>query len=305
MKKILVIGSLNMDFVINVDEMPKKGETIMGIDMVQNPGGKGANQAYALGKLGGASAMIGAVGKDSYGEKLIMNLESVNVDTSGIKKCDGTYTGNAFVYVDRNGENSITVMAGANHCVTTELIDENIELIKESDIVIMQLEIPLDTAVYAAKRAFELGKTVILDPAPAPETMPEEIFKYVDFIKPNETELMTLTGMATDTEEEIEAAGRVLLEKGAKAVIVTLGEKGSMLINEKKSEHFPGKKVKTVDTTAAGDSFTAAFAIALAEGKDCREAIEYGSKVSAIVVTRKGAQASIPTREEVEEKEEI
>ncbi|HHX62853.1 MAG TPA: ribokinase [Epulopiscium sp.] len=301
MSKILVIGSLNMDFVIEVDQMPKKGETIFGKNIKLVPGGKGANQAYSVGKLGGEVSMIGAVGDDVYGKALISSLESVGVNTSGIKVIKDEPTGNAFITVDRDGDNSIIVVAGTNNCVTKEMIDHNIALIDDCDSVVMQLEIPLETVEYAACIAREKGKRVILDPAPAPQYLPENLIKNVNIMKPNETELQTLTGMQTETREQVITAAKVLIDKGVEMVIVTLGEKGSILVSKEEVIAVESERVVAVDTTAAGDCFTAAFTVALTQGKSYEEAVKYGNKVSAIVVTRKGAQASIPTADEVEQ----
>lgn len=303
MAKILIVGSLNMDFVIDVEEMPKVGETIICKEFELFPGGKGANQAYAIGKLGGEAVMIGAVGKDPYGERLIQNLNSVGVSTRGIEIIDNCSTGTAFITVNKNGENSIIVIPGANNRITKEMIDKNIKLIYDCDIVIMQLEIPMEIVMYVSKIAKQNGKTVILDPAPALEDLPDELLRNVDIIKPNETELKTLTGINTDSVKNIVLASRVLIKKGVGVVIVTLGSRGSMLITNDMYKHFTVKEVKAIDSTAAGDSFTAAFALYRSKGKTCEEAIEFGNRVSTVVVTRKGAQTSVPNYDEIVELE--
>lgn len=300
MKKIVVIGSLNMDCVIETPHMPKKGETISGRSVTLIPGGKGANQAYAAGVLGGKVAMIGAVGSDSFGETLKSNLRNAGVDISSVSVIENETTGQAFITVDDGGENSIIIIAGTNGMVTKELVQRCQDKIKESDIVIMQLEIPLETVQYTKDLAVSLGKTVIIDPAPAVEDLPDDFFENVDYIKPNETELQILTGRKMKTEAELAEGAKEMLSRGVKQVIVSLGEKGCLLVSDEGEKFFPANKVKAVDTTAAGDSFTAAFALALSEGRSCEEAIRFGQKVSAIVVTRKGAQTSIPTREEVD-----
>lgn len=299
MQKIVVVGSLNMDVVIETPHMPERGETISGrtIDMVS--GGKGANQAYAIGKLGGDVTMIGAVGKDAAGEALLHNLRSVNVDVTGVKKMENGTTGQAFIAVDDDGDNSIIIIAGTNGLVTKELIDEKADIIKKSDIVIVQFEIPLDVVEYVKEMAVKEGKTVIVDPAPAVPDLPEHFWNGIDYIKPNETELAILTGLKLDTREELIKGARVMIDKGVKNVIVSLGSKGCLRVTRKTEEFFCSYKVKALDTTAAGDSFTAAFALALSQGKSDDEAISLGQKVSSIAVTRKGAQTSIPTMEEV------
>ena len=299
MKKIAVVGSLNMDIVIETPHMPKGGETISGRNVTLIPGGKGANQAYAVGKLGGDITMIGAVGRDSSGEALLENLKSVNVNVSGIRRMEEGVTGQAYITVDDHGENSIILIAGTNGLVTTELIDDHMDVLRECDIVIMQLEIPLDVVEYVKEFAVEEGKTVIVDPAPAISNIPDHFWKGIDYIKPNETELAILTGLKMETREELVQGTRMMIGKGVKNVIVTLGGDGCLFVTNETEEFFPAHKVKAVDTTAAGDSFTAAFALALSQGKEYKEAIELGQKVSSIVVTRKGAQTSIPTMGEV------
>ena len=281
MKRILVVGSLNMDIVIETPCMPKAGETIAGKSIAQIPGGKGANQAFAAGKLGGNIAMMGAVGNDEKGEKLLESLKGVGVDISRIEVMNDIPTGQAFITVDDQGENAIIIIAGANGKVTKELIDSNLALIKQSDIIIMQLEIPLEIVGYVKKIVEEDGKIVILDPAPAIKDIPEN--------------------MEVKNRKDITEAAKILIKKGVKNVIVTMGGDGCLYINKDIEEFFPAYPVKAIDTTAAGDCFTAAFALALSQNKNWKEAIEFGQKASSIAVTRKGAQTSIPTREEVDE----
>lgn len=300
MKKIMVIGSLNMDSVVETPYMPKAGETISGKSVELIPGGKGANQAYAAGKLGGNVGMIGAVGADAFGTVLKENLEKVGVDTAGVEVMEGETTGQAFITVDSKGENSIIIIAGTNGLVTKEMVDKQRKLIEESDIVIMQLEIPIETVVYAKELARSLGKQIIVDPAPAVADLPEHFWEGIDYIKPNETELSILTGKDIHTRQDAIEGARTLIGKGVGAVLVTLGGDGCLYVTGTKDRLFPAAKVKAVDTTAAGDSFTAGFALALSEGKTYEEAICFGQKVSAIAVTRKGAQTSVPTRKEVE-----
>lgn len=301
MKKILVIGSLNLDMVVNVDHTPLVGETILSDKMELIPGGKGANQACAAGCLGADVAILGAVGKDTYAEIQKESLRSAGVDVSHLVYRESDATGLAMITVNKDGDNSIVVVAGANATLSPKDIDNNRDLIEACDIVIFQLEIPLETVSYAAKLAKSLGKTVILDPAPVPKEFPEELYKYVDIIKPNETELGMLTGIS-NAENHLTEAIELLRSRGAKNVLVTLGEKG-VYINEEngKSSKIPALKVEAIDTTAAGDAFTAALASMLVDGKSLVEAAQFANYVSAIVVTRKGAQSSIPMLEEVVE----
>ena len=289
-----------MDFVVEVDKMPLPGETILGKNFTLVPGGKGANQAYAIGKLGTNVSMLGAIGNDEYGKKLLENLNSVNVDTTAVSKFDNINTGCAFINVDETGENSIIVISGANKNITKEMILDNINVIENSDIIVMQLEIPIEIVTLVAKTAKEKGKIVILDPAPAVYNIPEELLSNVDIIKPNETEIQILSGKQTKTTDDIISAANELINKGVKVVIVTLGEKGSLVVAKNYAKRFNSLNVKAIDTTAAGDSFTAALAKSLLEGKNIEDSIKYSHLVSSIVVTKKGAQTSIPSQSEVD-----
>ena len=299
MGKILVIGSLNIDMVMRVDHMPAVGETILCDGMKLVAGGKGANQACAAGRLGTDVTMLGAIGNDSHGEMQRDSLQRSGVDVSGLITKESVSTGTAFITVNKEGNNSIVVVQGANAQFTPEDIAAHRDLLEECEIVILQLEIPMDTVLYAAKLARTLGKTVILDPAPVPEHFPEELYQYVDIIKPNESELSRLTGIA-DAQNHLEEAVQIVKDHGVRNVLVTLGGDGVYLDTENEPPvHIPAKKVEVVDTTAAGDSFTAALAAMLLEGKTLKEAAEFANQVSAIVVTREGAQDSIPTLQEV------
>ena len=298
MKNICVIGSLNMDLVVNVDKMPKPGQTIIGSNFKEVPGGKGANQAVAMARLNGNVSMIGKVGEDGFGQTLINSLKNDKVDTTYIKTTKGA-TGVALITVDNNAQNSIVVSPGANFEVKEEDIDNNIESIKNSDIVVLQLETPLNTIKYALKKSKELNKYTILNPAPALK-LDDEIIKNVDLLTPNETELEIISGVSIETEEDIQKAAQIMIEKGVKELIVTLGSKGSLYINKEKSIFKKAYKVEAVDTTAAGDSYTAALAVALSKDKNIEEAMDFASKVGALSVLKEGAQSSLPTLEDVE-----
>jgi ribokinase len=295
---MLIIGSLNMDTVIEVKNMPKSGETILGEKYEQCLGGKGANQAYAAGKLGANVSMIGMLGKDDNGTKLLQNLQSVGVDTKGIQILENANSGTAFITVDEHGENSIIVISGANFEMTKQCIDQNMDLIDRCDVILAQLEIPIDVVTYISEIAKNKQKLFILDPAPATSDIPEQLIRNVDIIKPNETELQILTNMKTEHEEQIVEAARSLIKRGIKTVVVTIGSKGAVLVTKQDYKVFPSKQVEAIDTTAAGDTFTAAFAMKLMEGSTYEEAIQFGNVVSSIVVTRKGAQNSIPDYDE-------
>lgn len=286
-----------MDMVVKVPHMPAAGETILAGNMELVPGGKGANQAYAAGRLGARVTMFGAVGSDSYADIEKNSLATAGVDTSRLLVREGKSTGLAWITVNEAGDNSIVVIPGANATVTEQDIVDNEALLRDCDILLCQLEIPLKTVVYAAKRAKELGKTVILDPAPVPQEFPEELFSYIDIIKPNETEAAQLLGASVNGYEE---ASDKLRAKGVKNVLITLGPKGAYINSETEGKHLmPVRQVPVVDTTAAGDSFTAALAVRLAAGSSLVQAVRYANEVAAIVVTRKGAQTSIPSADEV------
>lgn len=301
MKKIVVVGSLNMDSVIEATHMPKPGETVTGRQVTLIPGGKGANQAYAIGKLGGEVSMVGAVGNDAFGNVLKSSLDQVGVDTTHVITMPEETTGQAFITVDDQGENSIIIIAGTNGKVDETLIQNSRQCILDSDIIVMQMEIPQKTVQFVKKLVRGMGKTIILDPAPAISGLEDDFWQGIDYLKPNETELEILTGRKINTEEEMIEGARSLIGKGVGTVIITMGGQGCICVTENSVEKYPIHACQAVDTTAAGDSFTGAFALALSEGKDCREAIRFGQKVSAVVVTRKGAQTSMPTRNELEQ----
>ena len=302
-KKILVIGSLNMDMVIPVKELPRKGETILGGSPDYIPGGKGANQACAAGKLEGSVAMLGKVGKDAMGRALKENLAAAGVDVSHVEETPDAPTGMAVIYVSETGSNSIVVIPGANGLCDKDYIEANEELIAASDIIVLQLEIPYEAVFRAVELAKKHERLVVLNPAPAPDSLPEEVIARLDYFTPNETELARIAGMPAGTVEEAVAAGKALVARGVGTVLATLGEAGALLVTGAEARVIPTLRVKAVDTTAAGDTFNGAFVTALAEGMDEGAAIGFGNKAAAISVTRKGAQTSIPSRGEVDRAE--
>lgn len=297
MKKIVVLGSINMDLVTRCDRAPKGGETLLGEDFSQIPGGKGANQAVTIGKLKKNVTMLGKVGNDSFGKDLLTSMKGNGVNIEYVKYGNKT-TGIAKIIVEKNGQNRILVISGANSEVDKKYVDEHLDIIKNSDILVVQLEIPLETVAYALQKAKEFGKTTLLNPAPAME-LNEDIIKYSDYLIPNESELELITKMPINTDEQIILAGKSLIKKGVKTVIVTLGKRGCLLLTNDIVKFYNAYSVEAVDTTAAGDSFIGGL-VTLLENGNIDNSIEFATKVSALAVTKRGAQTSLPTLEEVE-----
>src|SRR5918993_1631614 len=294
MPDILVVGSLNADLVVRAPRFPQPGETISGEDLQVIPGGKGANQAVAAARLGSSVSMLGRVGKDNFGDLLLNNLKSNNVDLQLIQRDDSS-TGTAIIIVDSNGQNSIVLSAGANGKVTSA----DIASVLDHKLLLLQLEIPLETVLSAAQRAHENGLRVILNPAPA-QQIPAALIALADFIIPNETELSLLTDLPVSDINSTEEAARKLLDQGAQNVIVTLGSKGALIVTRAQVTHVDTYEVDVVDTTAAGDAFIGGFSTALLQDRSLEESVRYGCACGALATTKLGAQPSLPTKEDVE-----
>lgn len=299
---IVVVGSINMDLVANVKEIPKKGETCLGFGFSQLPGGKGANQAVAAARLGASVAMVGRLGDDGFGDDLFETLVADNVGVNHVFRTKDETSGMAIITVEESGENNIVVIPGANSKLTESDIDQAMDAITASKVVVAQLETPLSTVKYALEKAKALNKFTILNPAPA-AYLEDDIIRNTDLLTPNETELEILSKMSVNSEEDILQAGKSLLQRGVKKLIVTLGDKGCMYIDQDVHKSYPALKVKAIDTTAAGDSFTAALAVAICEGRPMDEVIPFATQVGALTVTKFGAQPSLPYRNEINEKE--
>lgn len=300
MSKIVVVGSLNMDLVVQANRLPVGGETILGKAFHEIPGGKGANQAVAMARLGAVVEMIGRVGQDGFGKSLLSTLAADGVQTNSISMVEGVSTGVALITVQDSGENSIIVVPGANSCLLPEDLLTCKDQIAGAKTVVAQLETPLETV----EKLFEIAKQnscyTILNPAPA-QALPLALLRHIDLLTPNETELALLSGLPTETEEEVAAAAKELMARGVKALVVTLGSEGAVYFdNEGAYCKVSAHKVDAVDTTAAGDSFTAGLAVKLTQGATIEEAMAFATKVGALTVQTLGAQSSLPTLAEVE-----
>ncbi len=294
-----------MDMTVSLKTIPQVGETLLGENLRYVPGGKGANQVVACAKLGDSVFMLGSVGEDSHGERLVENLEKYGVDVDHMQRSSQVPSGLAIIYVSELGENNIVVIPGANSTTDIDYLAKHEEVFASSDYILVQMEIPLDSVLYAVKMGKKYGATVILNPAPAPEPSDtlEQILKYVDIITPNETELQVLTGLEEKfSVDKLQASAEKLLTKGPSYVIATLGGDGAALCEKGVPPVFmTPPDAKVVDTVAAGDCFNGALVVALSEGKSMKEAIGFANYAATIAVTRKGAQDSIPTRTEVDE----
>jgi ribokinase len=295
---ITVIGSSNTDMIIKVPRLPKPGETVLGGKFSTSPGGKGANQAVAAARSGGNVTFVARVGDDIFGEQALKGFKEDGINTDFIIKDKDAPSGIAEIFVSEDGENSIAVALGANLNLSVYDVIAAKEAILASDILLMQLEIPLKTVQYAAKLAFDNGVRVILNPAPG-QPLPIEILKTISILTPNETEAAMLTGIKIEDEGAAEDAGRILMSKGVNKVIITIGKKGALILDSSGSELVGGFKVHAIDTTAAGDIFNGALAVALAEKKNIWEAVKFGNAAAALSVTKLGAQPSAPKRKNI------
>lgn len=298
MSKVVVIGSANMDLTVRLDRLPQLGETVSGGEFYTSFGGKGANQAVAAHKAGADAKFLAKVGCDQSGEAIIKHLEGLGLTSEGILKDESHHSGVALIMVDRMGNNAIGVASGSNWNLTEEDVRRAESHISWGKVLLAQLEIPLLTVKEALRLAKIHGLVTILNPAPA-HFLPEEILSLADILIPNETEAGSLTGINVDNVDEATRAARKLLESGVKQVIVTLGKEGCCWVRKDCAQTFPSFPVGALDSTAAGDAFNGALACAVAEGRPMQEAIRFGSAAGAIAVTRKGAQDSLPTRDEI------
>ena len=295
MKKIVVLGSMNMDLTILADPFPEKGETVSGSGYAQIPGGKGANQAVAAGRMGSDISFISACGNDEFGETLVKELNKSNVNTNTITQVE-THTGIALIVRETDGDNRIILAAGANGQILPSMVKTLESTIKEADFLLLQLEVPMETVEYAAALAKESNTIVILDPAPAVK-LSESLLSNIDFLLPNEHELdLSLGNVAGD----LSAKADILTSKGVGTLILTEGSKGVTIISRNTKIKIEAPKMKAIDTTAAGDTFAGAFAYGLANDWEISKAAEFAVKAASLSVTKVGAQSSIPWLKEVE-----
>ena len=297
---VLVVGSANMDLVVRVERFPLPGETIFGTDFKMFPGGKGANQAVCCAKLGQKVRFVGKMGDDLIRERLSASLEQAGVIIDSLIVDPVEPTGTALITVDKNGENEIVVVSGSNMKLRPADVDGVHDIFGSAAVVLLQLEIPLETVVRAAELAHEQQALLILNPAPAC-SLPASLLRLVDYLTPNESEAQMLTGIPVTRRSSAEAAAKKLVDQGVKNVLLTLGPEGCLLVNSSRAELFPACRVRPVDTTAAGDAFNGALAFALSRNEELDQAVRFANAVAGYSVTKLGAQRSMPTLTEVEQ----
>ena len=297
---IYVIGSSNTDMVVRAERLPMPGETVMGTNFWMNPGGKGANQAVAAARLGSRVTLVARVGNDLFGKQSLDNFQSENIDTTFVKIDNEHPSGIALIGVDAEGENCIMVAPGSNGYLDVKGVAEAFNTIKEEAVILVQLEIPMETVEFAITQGNALKCKVILNPAPA-MAIKNTMLQHLYMITPNESEAETLTGIRVTDNVTAERAAQKLLERGVTNVIVTLGAKGAYLYNGSNGRHIPAPRVNAIDTTAAGDCFNGALAVALSEGLELAEAVGFACRAASISVTRMGAQSSMTSRKEADD----
>ncbi|MFT8386604.1 MAG: ribokinase [Lentilactobacillus hilgardii] len=295
---VLVIGSNMIDLISYIDRMPVEGETVEAPDFQMGFGGKGANQAVAAARLGSKVSFISMVGDDAFGQQQLDNFKNNHINITGVGV--GTKSsGAAPIFVDKSSDNRILIIKGANNELTPEVLDKYADLIKNTKIIVLQQEIPLETNYHAIDLANQYHIPILLNPAPANKDLDINHVTKVDFFSPNETELATLTGMPTNDMDEIKKAAHHMIKLGVKNMLITLGSKGVLWVNESTSQLIKAIKVNAVDTTGAGDSFIGSFAHYYASGDDIPTAIKHANQYAAVTVTRRGTQKSYPTADEL------
>ncbi|EKQ70768.1 ribokinase [Leptolyngbyaceae cyanobacterium JSC-12] len=293
---VIVFGSLNMDLVSRTPRLPLPGETIIGSNFFTTPGGKGANQAVAIARLGIPTRMIGRVGKDAFGHELLTALQATDIDTSGITVDNTTHSGVAIITVTDTGENQIIGVLGANAQINETDVERLIQQLPQAKVLMLQLEIPIPAVKAAAQAAHEAGVVVMLDPAPAPTESIDDIYPFVDFLLPNEIEAGQLVGFPVNSPETAASAASTLQQRGAKTVIIKLGAQGVFCASPEATLFQPAFSVHAIDTVAAGDAFAGGFAAALVEGRPLKQALTWGCAAGALATTKVGAQSAMSDR---------
>jgi len=296
---ILVFGSINMDLTTYVPKLPRPGETLRGSSFITVPGGKGSNQAVACARLGASTYFVGRVGKDSFGPEVLQIVKNEGVDLSQVITDPKNGTGLAVISVDENAENSIIIISGANIAFDSSDVERAKSLMANANVLMLQLEASLEPTFEVAKAASQQGLKVILDPAPA-YPIPQDVFPFIDFITPNETETEALVGFKPANPEDAAHAAIALKAKGVRTAIIKMGSQGAYYDSPEGSGFVHAFKVNAIDTVAAGDAFNAGLAVAISEGKSVSEAVRWGAAAGAIATTRKGALPSMPHRDEME-----
>ena len=297
-KPIVVVGSLNMDLVMRLPRLPAGGETLTGSHFATLPGGKGANQAVACARLGGKVRMIGQVGNDDFGKTLVDGLLADGVEVGGVLRSSAAGTGVAIILVEDVGQNRIVLAPGANGAFSEADIDRFAPDIADAAMLVVQLEVPFSTVSRAVDIAHSAGVPVLLNPAPA-MSLPANLWPKVDILVPNESEASLLAGCVVNDVNSASSAAEILRRRGARRVLITLGEHGVVIVDDQGARHLPAEKVRAVDTTAAGDTFIGGLVVGLCEGLSLDDAAAFGQRASALSVTRHGAQPSIPYRREI------
>ena len=297
--RILVVGSINMDIVALTERLPTPGETITGGTLLINHGGKGANQAVAARRLGADVRFIGCVGEDTFGPELRQSMAAEGIGVEGLTTIAGMHSGTAVIVVDTAGRNQIAVASGANLCLTVDWVERFLEDFAWAQVVICQLEVPLDTVLWTLRTARQHGATTILNPAPA-QPVPPEIWPLVDYLTPNEVEATQISGLPLTTLSDADNVARALLAWGPRVAILTLGAQGAFVGTLDHMVHIAAFPVTVVDSTAAGDTFNAALAVALAEGCPLAGAVRFANAAAGLACTQRGAQNSLPVRTQVD-----
>ncbi len=300
MKKIVVIGSSNVDLIMKMDHLPEKGETVTNAEFFQVYGGKGANQAVAAARAGGNVAFVSCVGEDAYTPQMVRNYNNDGIDTRFVFLEKGEVSGHALIMIGQTGENIISVAPGANYLLTPDKIDEALPVIENAAMIVMQYEIQEETIKYVIDIANKKGIPVMWNCAPA-RAFDLSYIPKINILVLNEVEAGFLAEMQVENETHAEKAAQKLVDSGVEKVIITLGSKGAFVLTKTEKVSVPAFKVEAVDTTAAGDTFCGAFAVALVEGKSLKDSLQFASVAAAISVTRMGAQPSAPTRKEIDE----